>query len=97
MPDICMCGATKNMIVCPKASTCHRRTATPSKDRQSWFMVAPFDLETGECEHYWPNALDDAGMKLSVPIPINLAPISPELARAERKRLSRTPRTEDDE
>jgi hypothetical protein len=52
MPDISMCSGLRNMIVCPKVSTCYRRTAKPS-DRQSWFMVAPFG-DDGECDKYWP-------------------------------------------
>ena len=56
MPDISMCwGRTVDdePRICPRRDTCYRFTAKPTPGRQSWFMVAPFRPETGECEYYW--------------------------------------------
>jgi hypothetical protein len=57
MPDICMCKGTKteggDILTCALRADCYRYTATPSKDRQSYFAVAPF-MRCGTCEHYEP-------------------------------------------
>lgn len=62
MPDICMCTGERPVnliepkgekIKCPKAASCYRHTATPTKGRQSYFARAPFD-SVGVCEDYWP-------------------------------------------
>jgi hypothetical protein len=48
MADITMC--TDN--ACPRATTCYRFTATPSKLWQSMFASSP-RKEDGTCEEYW--------------------------------------------
>ncbi len=64
MTDIAMCrGERGDGLVCPMKFKCHRYTAIPDGQYQSWFMVAPFVInqEGPECEHYWPmkEAQDD--------------------------------------
>ncbi len=61
MPDITMCSGRRDGENCPKAETCHRYTAKPTPGRQSWFQVAPFNPETGECESYWPSVETSQG------------------------------------
>lgn len=65
MTDITLCDGIKKllssaldtMVVCPKKDTCYRYSA-PASARQSWFMDAPFDAVSGECE-YWIGANED--------------------------------------
>lgn len=60
MPDIAMCwGRTveEKPRICPRRDTCYRYTAKPTPGRQSWFMVAPFTPETGECAQYYPTTV----------------------------------------
>jgi hypothetical protein len=58
MPDITMCMGLKFdnfSALCPKRLFCHRYTATPTPNRQSYYRDAPFDLVTKECDHFWEN------------------------------------------
>ena len=47
MPDITMCPGTN----CPHKISCHRYTAKPCEDWQSYFTEAP--IKDGKCEYYW--------------------------------------------
>lgn len=53
MPDITMCHGS----ACPKhqRDRCHRFTATPTPERQAYFVDA-MCLKNGYCEHFWDNA-----------------------------------------
>lgn len=52
MPDISMCSGKG----CPRAETCYRKTAKPSRYMQSYFVTPPFDVKQPMvCEHYWPD------------------------------------------
>ncbi len=50
MPDISMCHGTD----CPNRDQCHRFTATPSAQRQSYFAPT---IKEGFCGSFLPNAL----------------------------------------
>jgi hypothetical protein len=56
MPDITCCQG----IGCPIKKTCYRYTAglpdaniNTYPQRQSWFMVTPYDFEKQDCKEYW--------------------------------------------
>jgi len=53
-PDICMCRGED----CPDREHCHRYTAAPTLDWQSYFVVSPGGKNTENglfhCEHFWP-------------------------------------------
>ena len=57
MPDITMCVGEAGDVVCPRRSRCYRYTATPTKDRQSYFMGLPIarDARVEDCERFWNN------------------------------------------
>jgi hypothetical protein len=48
MADITKCSGEG----CPLKNECYRFLATDSY-RQSYFMTAPYNQETKECEHLW--------------------------------------------
>jgi len=64
MPDITMCKGTGAAAFplsaevgapppqdCPIREQCYRFMATPSGERQSWFVGIPWGGDS--CEHYW--------------------------------------------
>lgn len=57
MPDIAMCVGEAGDVVCQRRSWCYRYTATPTKDRQSYFMGLPIARGTRveDCERFWNN------------------------------------------
>ena len=50
MPDITMCEGTD----CPLRDNCYRYTATPTPERQSYFVAVPYSLHRDECLDYHP-------------------------------------------
>ena len=50
MPDITMCGDNN----CPSKDTCWCFSATPSPDRQSYFLETPRKEGESFCNNYWP-------------------------------------------
>lgn len=47
MADITMCQGTD----CPLKENCYRFLATPSRDRQSYFVTPP--VKDGKCHEFW--------------------------------------------
>jgi hypothetical protein len=61
MPDITMCngrslaGGDTPVELCPMRNSCYRYTTSPSSERQSYFVYAPFIKEPDgtSCEYFW--------------------------------------------
>jgi hypothetical protein len=61
MPDITMCNSfNSDNEICSKRNSCYRFKASPTPQRQSYFITAPFESIPGLfdkneviCEHYW--------------------------------------------
>lgn len=54
MPDITMCDPKKTNTperTCPRATSCYRHTAKPTKGRQSYFGVLP--MSPDGCDYFW--------------------------------------------
>lgn len=51
MADISKCTGAE----CSKKETCYRYTAISHPWWQSYFSVAPINVETQECDFYWEN------------------------------------------
>lgn len=61
MPDIAMCKGTG----CPYCDRCYRYKATASQ-RQSYFLVPPYNKDTHVCDHYWEIDSPDEVHRLNV-------------------------------
>lgn len=56
MADITMCTGKKGRLKCTLRETCHRYKATACEYAQSYFVEAPFAVETPpkiSCNMYW--------------------------------------------
>lgn len=49
MADISKCEGTE----CPLKEKCYRYTAEANEYWQAYFTEIPYDIESGECEHFW--------------------------------------------
>lgn len=50
MPDITMCSGKG----CSLKDSCWRHNATPTPDRQSFFLSPPLKDDDSACDYYWP-------------------------------------------
>ena len=55
MPDITMCTGSNKEMICPLKDSCYRYTATPTKDRQSYFSKLPVLNRVYGCDYFWDN------------------------------------------